>query len=55
LMIILGIGSNKTIANKLKDWEYKSNKWLRIAAGFVMIALGLIILVWYITLKSQMF
>jgi cytochrome c biogenesis protein CcdA len=51
LIIILGVGSNKKVADKLKDWEYKSNKKLRIASGIIMIALGIAILTWFVFYK----
>jgi cytochrome c biogenesis protein CcdA len=48
LIIILIGGSNKAVARRLKEWQYMSNKRLRAFSGVVMIALGLIILVWFV-------
>jgi len=53
LIMILAVGSNKLVAERLKDWEYRSNRKLRIASGFIMIALGLIIIFWFVTYRMS--
>ncbi|MCK5617390.1 hypothetical protein KAR91_86810, partial [Candidatus Pacearchaeota archaeon] len=47
IFILVGI-SNKPVAKKLAKWERSSSQWIRLFSGLVMIALGVIILIWFI-------
>lgn len=43
LIFILLIASNKRIIKKIQEFEYSESKWIGLAAGLIMIAVGLYI------------
>jgi cytochrome c biogenesis protein CcdA len=47
IFILLGV-SNKPVAKRLAKWERSSSQSLRLFSGLVMIALGIIIIIWFI-------
>lgn len=47
IFILAGI-SNKPVAKRLAKWERSSSQSLRLFSGLVMIALGIVIIIWFI-------
>ena len=44
LVVILSIASNKTLVDKVQDFQKSNTKWMRVIAGFLMLALAFVIL-----------
>jgi cytochrome c biogenesis protein CcdA len=47
LLILAGVG-NRRVMHRLRVVEQSSRRWVRLATGLGMIAMGLIILVWFV-------
>lgn len=48
LIIMLLLASNKKTTEKLSEWERSESRLIKLISGLVMIALGIIILAWFI-------
>lgn len=48
LIIVLVLASNKKVVEKMTAWEQSKSKLMRLVSGLLMIALGVIILVFFV-------
>jgi len=47
IMILIGV-SNRPVAKKLAKWERSKSQMIRLFSGVLMVALGVIILIWFV-------
>ena len=48
LIIMLLAASNKVMVKKMTKWEKSKSRNMNLLSGLVMIALGIIILIWFV-------
>ena len=47
LFVVLFATSNKAVVQKINEWEQSKSMTMRFVSGLLMVALGLIILLWF--------
>lgn len=48
LLLLLALAGNKYTLGRVAEWQAKSDKGLKFWSGIIMIALGIIILIWFV-------